>query len=158
MRRLIACFLSLSLLLCAPRALAAEGEDLILTATEELSAEGTALDEEGDPAGDTSGEEPVEDTSLCREVGDLLKTEEHDAYIFGYQGKFRPTGQITRGETAQLFYTLLRESRSRRRAFPTCRKRPGFIRPSAPLPPWVRSTATRTVPLSRGKASPVRNL
>lgn len=109
MRRLIACFLSLSLLLCAPRALAAEGEDLILTATEELSAEGTALDEEGDPAGDTSGEEPVEDTSLCREVGDLLKTEEHDAYIFGYQGKFRPTGQITRGETAQLFYTLLRE-------------------------------------------------
>ena len=116
LKRFLSCFLiSALLLLCGPAALAAEGNE----------PDTPVVSGETDPAED-AGEEPEPEQpeeegpdeeeqtpplrTLCDTVGDLLETELHDAYISGYTGgKFRPEGKITRAETAQLFYSLLKE-------------------------------------------------
>ncbi len=42
-------------------------------------------------------------------VGDILNTDDHIAYMFGYpEGDFRPQGNITRAEVCQMFYNLMR--------------------------------------------------
>ena len=116
LKRFLSCFLiSALLLICGPAALAAEGNE----------PDTPVVSGETDPAED-AGEEPEPEQpeeegpdeeeqtpplrTLCDTVGDLLETEVHDAYISGYTGgKFRPEGKITRAETAQLFYSLLKE-------------------------------------------------
>lgn len=48
--------------------------------------------------------------TLCLQVGDLLRTEDHASYLSGDpDGSIRPDGPISRAEAAQLFYRLLRE-------------------------------------------------
>ena len=42
-------------------------------------------------------------------VGDILNTDDHITYMFGYpEGDFRPQGNITRAEVCQMFYNLMR--------------------------------------------------
>lgn len=42
-------------------------------------------------------------------VGDILNTDDHIAYMFGYpEGDFRPQGNITRAEVCQMFYNLMK--------------------------------------------------
>ena len=93
------------LLLCSPAALAADGDVLDTPAQPAVSeAETPEETEQGERE-----EKPF--PNLCDTVGDLLETEIHDAYISGYTGgTFRPEGKITRAETAQLFYSLLKET------------------------------------------------
>lgn len=51
-----------------------------------------------------------EPESIASSVGALLNTETHDAYISGYSdGTFKPSRQVTRAETAKMFYELLKE-------------------------------------------------
>lgn len=57
----------------------------------------------------TQEDEPTPD-NICNNVGDLLETQAHNAYISGYKnGTFNPAGQITRAEAATLFFNLLKE-------------------------------------------------
>lgn len=54
-----------------------------------------------------------------RQVGDLLDTSNHIAYINGYKsGVFKPNSYVTRAEAAQMFYTLLRSKDWDRKSFP----------------------------------------
>ena len=123
-KRLSACLLILTLFLfCCPMALAAEGDPsdpspqppVSEDAGEETEPEQPEEDETPDqPGADDPQGEPEQDEkpfpNLCEQVGDLLETEIHNAYISGYKGgNFRPEGKITRAETAQLFYSLLKE-------------------------------------------------
>ncbi|MDE7242831.1 MAG: S-layer homology domain-containing protein [Oscillospiraceae bacterium] len=60
--------------------------------------------EDGAPAGEEpAGEMPVPPT------GPSLLTDEHIAYMSGSGSMFRPSGNITRGEAAQILYRLLPE-------------------------------------------------
>jgi len=48
--------------------------------------------------------------SISASVGALLDTENHNAYISGYEdGRFKPGKEVTRAETAKMFYNLLKE-------------------------------------------------
>ena len=116
-KRLTACLLILTcFLLCSPAVLAAEDDP---SATPAVSEEETLPEEEPsaetDPEQQEENKEPEQEKNsssrvLCENVGDLLETEIHNAYISGYTGgTFRPEGRITRAETAQLFYSLLKE-------------------------------------------------
>lgn len=52
-------------------------------------------------------------------VSDVLNTDEHKAYISGYEnGFFRPNNQITRAEAVQMFYSLLRDKTGEKKSFP----------------------------------------
>lgn len=49
--------------------------------------------------------------SISASVGALLDTENHNAYIGGYEdGTFKPGKEVTRAETAKMFYNLLKET------------------------------------------------
>lgn len=111
------------LLFCAPAVSAAEDDSPAAPpisgetepSGEEEEEKPEADEPEETPEDGTEDESPEEgDTpsfrTLCEQVGDLLETELHNAYISGYKGgTFRPEGKITRAETAQLFYSLLKE-------------------------------------------------
>lgn len=110
MHRLIACILSLSLLLLSPYALAEEGFPLSPDPEDTALTEVVSEEEMPEEVPEEETEEEKPGSSLCEKPGDLLETEEHISYISGYEnGTFRPAGQITRAETAKLFYSLLRE-------------------------------------------------
>lgn len=48
--------------------------------------------------------------NISSSVGALLDTENHNAYISGYSGGvFKPGKEVTRAETAKMFYNLLKE-------------------------------------------------
>lgn len=115
-----AVLLSLSLLFFSPAALAAERVVSPLKSEASSHAEELPLEEKALPPEESTTEEasplledkePVKEAeTICTAVGDLLETEKHDAYLSGYSdGTFRPKGNITRAEAAQLFYNLLRE-------------------------------------------------
>ena len=54
-----------------------------------------------------------------REVEDLLDTEDHSAYISGYDtGMFLPDKTVTRAEAATMFYKLLRSQNWEKQSFP----------------------------------------
>lgn len=54
-----------------------------------------------------------------REVGDLLNTEEHVAYMSGYNtGLFLPNKSVTRAEAVTMFYKLLLSSDWEKKSFP----------------------------------------
>ncbi len=126
-RRMIACLIFLSLPLFSLQALAEEDPASPQISETAYSAPSTAdLEDGSDPQTPTEEENPSEEAPaedgettpeqpgsapfvpLCEEVGDLLETEEHGSYIAGFQGKFRPAGNLTRAETAQIFYNLLK--------------------------------------------------
>ena len=87
----------------------ADPEDLGGEALPEQPEESETPEPDESEEPDDSDQNPSLRT-LCENVSDLLETEVHDAYISGYSGgKFRPEGNITRAETAQLFYSLLKE-------------------------------------------------
>lgn len=121
-KRLSLCLLAATCLLsCSPAAFAAEeGERLPVrenaSAEEELPAEtDPVLEPEEAPEPEVPSEEETEEVDkpfpfLCEAVSDLLETEAHSSYVSGYKnGSFRPEGKITRAETAQLFYSLLKD-------------------------------------------------
>ena len=127
-KRLSACLLIFACLsVCAPAASAAEDDfteppvplalseeaDPAEDAPEETDPEQPETDETPEESEQPEEDEPEEGSSfpiLCETVGDLLETELHNSYISGYKdGTFRPEGKITRAETAQLFYSLLKE-------------------------------------------------
>ena len=55
------------------------------------------------------GESGGAEESISASVGALLDTENHNAYISGYEGGlFKPGKQVTRAETAKMFYNLLK--------------------------------------------------
>ncbi len=121
-KRLSLCLLAAACLLsCSPAAFAAEeGERLPVrenaSAEEELPAEtDPVLEPEEAPEPEVPSEEETEEVDkpfpfLCEAVSDLLETEAHSSYVSGYKnGSFRPEGKITRAETAQLFYSLLKD-------------------------------------------------
>lgn len=131
-KRLSLCLLAAACLLSyTPAALAAEEdtlpvqEQLSAEQQEELPAEEQeepsepkeeepSLPEEEEPAGPEGSPEPPEEAKpfpfLCEKVSDLLETEAHNSYVSGYKnGSFQPEGKITRAETAQLFYSLLKD-------------------------------------------------
>ncbi len=113
-KRLSVCLLAAACLLSySPAALAAEGNGSPDLETQPLAVVEAAPEEtETVPSEDET--ENVDETipyfpTVCDEVGDLLETQQHDAYIQGYKGAFRPNGKITRAETAQMFYSLLKD-------------------------------------------------
>ena len=76
---------------------------------EEPSEEETGEETEKEPE-EKPGENDKPFLFLCEKVSDLLETEAHNSYVSGYKnGTFKPEGRITRAETAQLFYSLLKE-------------------------------------------------
>lgn len=55
------------------------------------------------------GDDGGTEKSISASVGALLDTENHNAYINGYtDGTFKPGRQVTRAETATIFYNLLK--------------------------------------------------
>lgn len=153
------------LLLCSPAALAAQG-DVLPEEPLPLFVQAEA-DQEPSPSGETpegtvpeipeeaaSGEEDSSYPTLCENVGDLLETETHDAYITGYQGRtFRPDGKITRAETAQLFYALLKEEPKLTASFPDV---PDSVWYSVPVRAMASLGAVSGYP--SGLFSPGRNI
>lgn len=78
-------------------------------------------DEEGnpaDPANLPAERDAVYTARWGRQVSEVLNTDDHIAYIHGYENNmFRPDKNITRGEAASMFYGLLRNKPEERRKF-----------------------------------------
>lgn len=63
---------------------------------------------------DENGTAEITDVTIAAdpiyELSKLLETEKHNDYLHGYEdGTFRPDGNMTRAETAQMFYNLLKD-------------------------------------------------
>ncbi len=124
-KRLSLCLLTAACLLSySPAALAVSEEEVpvqeeISSPEEEILTEETTPEQEEPFEQETPPEEEAEEETeeenkpfpfLCEKVSDLLETEAHSSYVSGYKnGSFQPEGKITRAETAQLFYSLLKD-------------------------------------------------
>jgi len=78
-------------------------------------------DKDGNPVnpGSLPAEQDASYTARwSRQVSDLLNTDEHSAYIKGYEnGMFKPGNSVTRAEAAQMLYSLLRDRSWEKKSF-----------------------------------------
>lgn len=106
---MLGCLLSATMLLSVG-ALPAQGAEPAAAGQSEATAELPVSEEQ------TYSEGGERRWSTVREV---LNTDEHKAYISGYEsGFFRPNAGITRAEAVQMFYSLLRDKTGEKKSFP----------------------------------------
>lgn len=89
-------------------------EAVAATATRDGNVEYWVCESCGKLFSDENGTAEITDVTIAAdpiyELSKLLETEKHNDYLHGYEdGTFRPDGNMTRAETAQMFYNLLKD-------------------------------------------------
>ncbi len=114
------CLILITCLFSVPAQGAEPAEEESPAAAEALPAEEAEADapalENLEPDSQDAWEEETPDRPSWS-IAELLNTDEHFAYMHGFDSIFRPNQVMTRAEAAQMFYSLLRNKEGEKKSF-----------------------------------------